>query len=1320
MYSGSQSFHPNDFSKTVLSWTFATLSAPLEIAMRQAPLPKREQSIARYYSNFIALILEEARAIIASGLEQVDQYMAQSSKKGKKTSHLSDAKPFKLILKKHAHYPKNESNPLSMTFRGAIPDKIEHGKSMNVLLLKTKEITPEKQFIALATENQDGTELFVKIVMASSDYEAYDVCFEKDWEWQAHYLGSVVSEQRMYDVCLEATDIPCVQQIARGQIFVPNVTRASICSADISHLNLSQQESLFAFFNAREGSTLLLQGPPGTGKTTTLVSLLKQVVLKGKRTMVCAHSNKGVQVLALRSIDDMPDVAMIIVGVESKLPEKLKPMFLNRWVDIIQSKISTYHDEIELFSQGKFNDVQTPVASIISTIADNITYVQKTLNKFALIDSRQLSSEDRQDLFTLSNDPVSASDFQSFQSHMDSLRQQPQGKKQWSALLGVLNRLIDKWTRISKEAVESHLLDHASIVFSTLISAGRKNMASMMPIDFLLVDEAAQSVEAATLIPMRFQPDKVLLVGDTKQLPATVISRALDDSDGRPSKNYKWSMMWRLIEETNQPNLMLTIQYRMHPNICQWPSGQYYADRLITSPDILPMPLLSNTNITSRSYAIYQVSGQTESHDGSHSICNPQEAQYVIQIIEHIRRQNKTQSIGVITPYAAQKRLISDGLSKKRHLQALVDVNTVDGFQGDERDIIIISFTRTHVSEFLKEFRRLNVAITRPKACLIILGAPTLLSNDIGQLMADARLRKVLYSEQDLKNILTSGIVPAVAQQANATTNLRDFAWNGSAHHQFHYAQTFSASDWTKYFLWARRSAENNHPEAQYHLSQIYLSGNSLIKKDSQLGLLWLDKAAQNNFPLAQFFLGKNFILGEIIVKNVNAGLTYCNQAVANGVFEANLFLAECYEEGVGVMKDSNTAQQYYEACLTYYPKAKSRLARLLLQREDCAAHEARAISLLEFYFLNPQPEVVSFIKSIDTLSLSANYFFGTLFQAGKNVNKDNLLAMKFFKKSADAGHAESQYQFALMSYSASLPDAYLYFKKAALQNHVLAKHQCIDYQIKFNCDLPVCLIFCENLFDQNNAQIQFLLARLLDTGIAGEKNKARALEYYFSLAANGNRLANYYCGIILEEGVGGVAQDLVEARHYYELCIDQCFEAQLRLACLLLTVGLKGDQAEAIQLLQRYYEFYKEQPVVTSNTLEQCLESLILASPVKNVAYHIPVINTSSADANYYLGRIFQEGKGVKVDFQRALQHYQLSSADNADSCYRMGYMHEAGLGVAKNWQTAKAFYQNAADRNHELAAKRLTWRYSMFAWGSVPDDATLRNTESSQCVIA
>ena len=1368
MYRYSNKEYFSDFTKTVLELDFDTLSKPLDIAISQVPLPKTVRSTEQYYQNFLPFILEETRAIIANGLECVDKY----TKLPKNKKHpLSSAREFELTLKNKPKLPKNQGNPMSLCFSGKIPIDIEHGNSMNVLLLETTEISAPMRFITLVTEKLDTSELFAKIIIDPSDYYGCRQCFAKGSKWKAHYLGSIISEQRMYDACLKATDGACMQQIARALLPTPCTLRVSTGSCNIDHLNLSQREAIYAFLNANEGTTLLLQGPPGTGKTTTLVALLKQVASQNSRTMVSAHSNKGVQVLALRAVDEMPDIPMILVGVASKLPEKLKSIFLYDWYDMIFSYFSSYNQEIELLVKNI--KTHTYSNSLISNIEQSLITAEQSLNKFTLVYSDELSVIQKQQLYELSNDPLLLSDFKGVYNNLEQLKVKTQSEHLWNTLITTLNRLTGKWKVLKKDELEKYLLDHSNIIFSTLITAGRKNMLNMEPIDYLLVDEAAQSVEAATLIPMRFQPSKTLLVGDTKQLPATVISSALDDSDRQCSKHYKWSMMWRLIEENNQPSLMLDIQYRMHPHICQWPSGQYYANRLITSPDVLPMPTLDNKDITSRPYAIYQISGQAEIRYGSNSPYNSLEAKYVVKIIEHIRKKNGLSSIGVITPYAEQKKLIVESLSQKKYLQKLVDINTVDGFQGDERDIIIIFFTRTHVSEFLKEFRRLNVAITRAKNCLIILAAPSMLSNDIGQLVIDARLRGVLYSEEDLNYILRIGVIPATQHKSNKTmSELWKMAWLGDPESQLQYAKTLSNK--AESLLWYRRAAENNNAEAQYYISKIYLNGNDNIKKDNQLGVSWLSKSARQNFPQAQYLLGKFFILGGIIVKNIVTGIAWCQRAASSNLIDAIVFLASLYEEGIEVPRHIKRAEEYYRQAaklndltsteklaellydgtldnkreaIKWYEKIAERgrqvayypLARLL---DNVDNNQAKAfawyLKAAEYGHSEAQYElglrfkhgyhgcIEDVVQSKHFFKLAASsghaqaqFFYASLLKEEGNIHE----AMDSFKLAAEQGHCESQYQYALLLSNSSKQKAYTYYLKAAKQNHLLSQQECINYQIQFNCDLKDCLKFCEKLATQGNSQAQFLLARIFDTGLVGITNKKLAYHYYTMLAQNGHFLAQYYCAVLLERGVG-IERNLVIARQYYESCLDQCFVARLRLACLLLRetdpdlqnthlvynqqdqIKLQNHQQNSkttelykkpIELLEYYFKHYQKENGLIKNT-EQYLEDLIMTSPVKFSVYELGDINTRSAYANYLLGRIFEQGAGVFQDTIRALQHYELAGTEYPDANYRLGYIYELGLkntlsSIAQSNRDnhkAYSYYLKAANQDHFLAKQK------------------------------
>jgi TPR repeat protein len=1342
MYSDFDSSGPEDFVKTVLSWSFETFEEPLFIAVEQPPLPSREGNITQYYHNFLPFILEESRSIIAEGLEKVSllEQASRKSQKKKKTSHLNEAKPFDLVLKKKPRFPQNEDNPLSMVFRGAIPEKIEHGRSMNVLLLKTKRNAdfPEKQFLALASENGNSTELFLKIILTYSDFEDYHPYFEEGARWHAHYLGSLISEERMYDACLVATDTPCIRQIARSQIPEPRFVASP---AGLADLNLSQKRAISAFMNAREQSTLLLQGPPGTGKTTTLVSLLKEIAGRNKRVLVSAHSNKGVQVLASRALKDIADVPMILVGVEGKIPPELKPIFLNRWHDIITEHLSIHRNELELLAEGEFSEVKVATQTILLNIENNIQSALQQLNKFGLILSKLTTMTARTTLFNLSANPFCTADFERLEQLINSVRLQPHAKEKWMVLYDALILFQDKWSKIKKYNLEKYLLNYARVVFATLITSGRDSMLSMDPIDFLLVDEAAQSVEAATLIPMRYKPKKVLLVGDTKQLPATVISKALDDAPrDTEAKNYKWSMMWRLIEENDQPSLMLTEQYRMHPHICQWPSGQYYADRLITSPKILPMKPLSNMGITSRPYAIYQVSGQDVKDDLSHSMCNKEEANYVVNIIRLIRSESSESNIGVITPYVAQKRLINEHLNRDRYLLKSVDVNTVDGFQGDERDIIIISFTRTHVSQFLKEFRRLNVAITRPKSCLIILGSPSLLSGDIKQMIEDARMRNVLYSEPELKSILANRVVSvASGESSSSSIDRRLSAWRGDAESQFIYAQRLEAVDKPMAFIWYRRAAENEHAAAQHHISKVYLLGNAFTEEDTWLGILWLQKSARGHCPQAQYDFAMLYLEGKVIAKNVANALYWAELAAQNDYIYAILFLAKCYEEGVIVEKDENKAKNYYrKAAKLGNTDSMLKLATLLSKGTNDNKREAikwyRKLAQdgysIAYYLLaellnhvsNNQAEALTWYlqaadegytkaqfevgmrlkeglygckidipKSMAYFKLAAvsghidaQFIYATALKEGNGVAINMKEAAVFFKKAADNGHVEAQYQYALLKQRDSRYEAYVYYKKAAKENHNLAQYACILYQIKFNCDLVECLEFCQKLAIEGDSKIQFIYARLLHSGIAGRIDKAKAFHYYSLLAKSNHFEAQYYCGLILEEGTVSIAQDLSLARHYYQQCTEHVLLAKLRLARLLLQDKDHWlNDKKAIDMLIFFCDNFQENKMAAALTIELQLDRLTQKNQLFDLSGFIASIDTLSVYANYVLSMMFKEGSRVTQSDSRAILFLKKAAdAGHVEAQYQYALLKEK-----ESPQDAYSYYKEAAKEDHRLA---------------------------------
>lgn len=296
-----------------------------------------------------------------------------------------------------------------------------------------------------------------------------------------------------------------------------------------------------------------------------------------------------------------------------------------------------------------------------------------------------------------------------------------------------------------KEAV----LSEASIVFST-VNVGGRELFNYVYFDVAVVDEATQLVQAETAIVLRKGVHCLILAGDDKQLPATVTSSHCKKS------RYDASLFGRLLQ-LQYPYHLLDTQYRMHPHISRWPRTQFYEGRVVDGDNVLSSVYDKPWHNVFPPLAFYDLRAGQEEVDETGSKFNEAEAVLVTQLLAQIRKLGCSISVGIISPYAAQvNRLI--------HLQKLslndnsrVDVNaemidsgtadltsatseisvrvcTVDSFQGQECDIIIFSTVRSNKGRklgFLKDERRLNVAITRARFSLIVVGnAHTLASDD--------------------------------------------------------------------------------------------------------------------------------------------------------------------------------------------------------------------------------------------------------------------------------------------------------------------------------------------------------------------------------------------------------------------------------------------------------------------------------------------------------------------------------------------------------------------------------------------------------------
>ena len=279
--------------------------------------------------------------------------------------------------------------------------------------------------------------------------------------------------------------------------------------------------------------------------------------------------------------------------------------------------------------------------------------------------------------------------------------------------------------RIERQ-IRDDILDRAAVICATCIGSGH-NLLAGRRFTRILIDEATQGVEPTALVPVSMGCRQLVLVGDHRQLPPTVVSRRAEKA------NFALSLFERLTLVGLKPH-MLETQYRMHPAISAFPSQWFYDGRLKDAVDAADRPAPAGfiwPNWDKPLAFIPVEGGEATSEDGA-SKENPTEAGWVVRIVEMLVNGGDIlpADIGVITPYNGQVRAIGDliesagGRSAGEPFDGL-EIRSVDGYQGREKEVIVLSTVRSNLDGnigFLDDPRRLNVAITRAKRGLIVIG----------------------------------------------------------------------------------------------------------------------------------------------------------------------------------------------------------------------------------------------------------------------------------------------------------------------------------------------------------------------------------------------------------------------------------------------------------------------------------------------------------------------------------------------------------------------------------------------------------------------
>ena len=441
--------------------------------------------------------------------------------------------------------------------------------------------------------------------------------------------------------------------------------RFSFASMRFPYLNSTQEEAVNEVLRTKD--VMVVHGPPGTGKTTTLVEAIYETLMRESQVLVCAQSNMAVDWISEKLVDR--GVNVLRIGNPSRVNDKMLSFTYER-------RFEAHPDYPDLWQ------------------------LRKTIREMR---NRRHRGDD------------------SFHQKIERLK----------------SRAAEIEIRINAE-----LFGEARVIASTLVGSANRLLHGMR-FTSLFIDEAAQALEAACWIPMR-RVSRVILAGDHCQLPPTI--KSLAAMHGGLDK----TLMQRIAENHPEVVTLLRVQYRMNEQIMRFSSDWFYGGKVESAPsvrhrgildydnpivwidskDTLPSPIDENTEpetVSSRYHEefIGESFGRINKPEAELTLATLQE---LFDKIGRVRILEERIDVGIISPYRAQVQYLRQLIRRREYYKpyrSLISVNTVDGFQGQERDIIIISLVRSNEQGqigFLRDLRRMNVAITRARMKLIIIG----------------------------------------------------------------------------------------------------------------------------------------------------------------------------------------------------------------------------------------------------------------------------------------------------------------------------------------------------------------------------------------------------------------------------------------------------------------------------------------------------------------------------------------------------------------------------------------------------------------------
>ncbi|NII25445.1 AAA family ATPase [Pseudoflavitalea sp. X16] len=440
---------------------------------------------------------------------------------------------------------------------------------------------------------------------------------------------------------------------------------SDIFQYNIPRLNASQQAAVHKILSAND--LAIVHGPPGTGKTTTLVQAIKALIKQEpQQILVVAPSNTAVDLLSEKLSDEGLNV--LRVGNPARVSEKLMSLTLD-------SKASEH-----------------PSMKEIKRLKKQAASYKDMAHKY----KRNFGKAERE---------------------------------QRKALFDEAHKIM-KEVENTEQYIVNDLLARAQVITATLVGANHYTVRHLK-YKTVVIDEAGQALEPACWIPI-LKARKVILAGDHCQLPPTI------KSNEAANKGLATTLLEKCVQLHPETVTLLEEQYRMHEMIMGYSSGVFYENRLKAHASVAGHLLFDADKPLT--FIDTAGCGFDEKQDGT-STTNPEEAAFLFKHLTQLVAELSTRyepaafpTIAVISPYKQQVELLKEQLQHSPTLLGYngnISVNTIDSFQGQERDIVYIGMTRSNADSkigFLSDIRRMNVAMTRARKKLVVIGDSATLS----------------------------------------------------------------------------------------------------------------------------------------------------------------------------------------------------------------------------------------------------------------------------------------------------------------------------------------------------------------------------------------------------------------------------------------------------------------------------------------------------------------------------------------------------------------------------------------------------------------